>query len=264
LDIALVEGRDFTDSDWDHRFVTIVDQSLAKRYWPNQSAIGKRVRFGPPEDNEPWHTVIGVAGDVLNQQLNHAGRWNIYIPASADYSVSSIILRTAQDPATLRNAVRARIGSIDRDIAVSEILSLSQIVDRSAWRERFVSVLFGVFAVLALILAAVGLYGVLAYTVSLRTHEIGIRMALGASAREVQGMVLRQGLTLAALGLVAGTLAALALTRLLATQLYRVSPTDPATFAIVVTMLIAVSAIAAFIPARRATQVEPVIALREE
>jgi putative ABC transport system permease protein len=264
LDIALVEGRDFTDSDWDHRFVTIVDQSLAKRYWPNQSAIGKRVRFGPPEDNEPWHTVIGVAGDVLNQQLNHAGRWNIYIPASANYSVNSIILRAAQDPATLRNAVRARIGSIDRDIAVSEILSLSQIVDRSAWRERFVSVLFGVFAVLALILAAVGLYGVLAYTVSLRTHEIGIRMALGASAREVQGMVLRQGLTLAALGLVAGTLAALALTRLLATQLYRVSPTDPATFAIVVSMLIAVSAIAAFIPARRATQVEPVIALREE
>jgi len=264
LDIPIVEGRNFTDSDWDHRFVTIVDQSLAKRYWPNQSAIGKRVRFGPPEENEPWHTVIGVAGDVLNQQLNFAGRWNIYIPASADYSVSNIILRTAQDPATLANAVRARISSIDRDIAVSEILSLSQIVDRSAWRERFVSVLFGVFSVLALVLAAVGLYGVLAYTVSLRTHEIGIRMALGASAREVQGMVLRQGLALALVGLVSGTLAALALTRLLATQLYRVSPTDPGTFLTVVTVLIGVSAIAAFIPARRATQVEPVVALREE
>jgi putative ABC transport system permease protein len=264
LDIPIVEGRDFANSDWDHRFVTIVDQSLAKRYWPDQSAIGKRVRFGPPEDNEPWHTVIGVAGNVLNQELNSSGRWSIYIPASAEYSVSSIILRSAQDPGTLANTVCARISSIDRDIAVSEILSLSQIVDRSAWRERFVSVLFGVFSVLALILAAVGLYGVLAYTVSLRTHEIGIRMALGASAREVQRMVLRQGLVLAALGLVAGTLAALALTRLLATQLYRVSPTDPGTFVTVVTVLFGVSAIAAFIPARRATHVEPVVALREE
>jgi putative ABC transport system permease protein len=264
LDIPMIEGRDFTGSDWDHPLVTIVDQSLAKRYWPNQSAIGKRVRFGPPENNEPWHTVIGVAGDVLNQQLNHAGRWSIYIPASAEYSVSSILVGSAQDPVTLANTVRARISSIDRDIAVSEILSLNQIVDRSAWRERFVSVLFGVFAVLALVLAAVGLYGVLAYTVSLRTHEIGIRMALGASAREVQRMVLRQGLALGALGLVVGTLAALALTRLLATQLYRVSPTDPGTFVTVVTVLIGVSAIAAFIPARRATHVEPLVALREE
>ena len=264
LDIPIVEGRDFTDSDWDHRFVTIVDQSLAKRYWPNRSAIGKRVRFGPPEDNEPWHTVIGVAGDVLNQQLNRVGRWNVYIPASASYSVSGVILRTVQDPLKLANAVRARMNAIDRDIAVSGVFSLNQIVNRSAWRERFVSVLFGVFSVLALILAAVGLYGVLEYTVSLRTHEIGIRMALGASAREVQRMVLQQGLALAALGLVSGTLAALALTRLLATQLFHVSPTDPETFLTVILVLIAVSAIAAFIPARRATQVEPLVALREE
>jgi putative ABC transport system permease protein len=264
LEIPMLEGRDFTGSDWDHPLVTIVDQSLAKRYWPNQSAIGKRVRFGPPENNEPWHTVIGVSGDVLNQQLKRAGRWNIYIPASADYSVSSIILRTAQDPVSLAKAIRARIHAIDPDIAVSEILSLNQIVNRSAWRERFVAVLFSVFSVLALILAAVGLYGVLAYTVSLRTHEIGIRMALGASARAVQGMVLRQGLALAALGLVSGTLAALALTRLLATQLYHVTPTDPKTFMTVLALLITVSAISAFIPARRATGVEPLIALREE
>ena len=132
----MVEGRDFSGSDWDHPLVTIVDRTLAKRYWPNQSAIGKRVRFGPPEDNEPWHTVIGVAGDVLNQELKLSGRWNIYIPASANYSVSSIILRTAQDPVSLAKAVRARIHSIDPDIAVSEILSLNQIVNRSAWRDR--------------------------------------------------------------------------------------------------------------------------------
>ena len=142
--------------------------------------------------------------------------------------------------------------------------SLVQVVDRAAWRERFVTVLFSVFSALALLLAAVGLYGVLAYAVSLRTHEIGIRMALGASARQVQGMILRQGLVLTGLGLLAGTAVALALTRLLATQLYHISPSDPETFAMVTLALLAVSAVAAFLPARRATTVEPVIALREE
>ena len=175
-----------------------------------------------------------------------------------------MILRTASDPLRLAQAARARIVGIDRDIAVSEVYSLVQVVDRAAWRERFVTVLFSVFSVLALLLAAVGLYGVLAYAVSLRTHEIGIRMALGASAGQVQGMILRQGLVLTGLGLLAGTAVALSLTRLLATQLYHISPSDPETFATVTLALLAVSTVAAFLPARRATSVEPVIALREE
>ncbi len=264
LGIPLVEGRDFAPDDWGHPQVSIVDQALAKRYWPNQSAIGKRVRFGPPEANEPWHTVIGVAGDVRNQRLIGNARWNIYIPSSLNYHPSTVILRTAQDPLALAQVVRSRIVAIDRDIAVSELYSLEQIVDRAAWRERFVTVLFSLFSVLALLLAAVGLYGVLAYAVSLRTHEIGIRMALGASAGQVQGMILRQGLLLTGLGLLAGTALALALTRLLATQLYRISPRDPETFVIVTLALLGVSGVAAFLPARRATCVEPVIALREE
>ena len=227
LGIPLVEGRDFAASDWDNPHVTIVDQALAKRYWPNQSAIGKRVRYGPPEDNEPWHTVIGVAGDVQNQRLNGIADWNTYIPASPNYAPSTVILRTAQDPLRLAQAVRSRIIAIDRDVAVSEMYSVEQIVDRAAWRERFVTVLFSVFSVLALVLAAVGIYGVLAYAVSLRTHEIGIRMALGASAGQVQGMILRQGMILTGLGLLVGTAVALSLTRLLATQLYHI-PAPPA------------------------------------
>jgi putative ABC transport system permease protein len=264
LGIPLVEGRDFTASDWDHPLVTIVDQSVAKRYWPHESALGKRVRYGPPEDNEPWHTVIGVAADVRNQRLDNGGRWNIYIPSSASHSPNTVILRTGQDPLALSKTTRSRIVAIDHDVAVSDILSLEQIVDRASWRERFVTVLFSVFSGLALLLAAVGLYGVLAYAVSLRTHEIGIRMALGASAGQVQGMILRQGMILTALGLLVGTALALALTRLLATQLYKISPRDPETFVTVTLALVCVSAIAAFLPARRATMVEPVVALREE
>lgn len=264
LGISIVEGRDFTSADWDNPHLTIVDQSLAKRYWPKESAVGKRVRYGPPEWNEPWHTVIGVAGDVRNQRLNGGARWNIYIPTSPNYPPSTVLLRTAQDPLALAKTVRSRVIAIDHDIAVSEIYSLEQVVDRAAWRERFVTVLFSVFSGLALLLAGVGLYGVLAYAVSLRSHEIGIRMALGASSGQVQGMILRQGLVLTMLGLVAGTAIALALTRLLATQLYRISPRDPQTFVTVTLLLVGVSALAIFFPARRATIVDPMIALREE
>jgi len=264
LGIALVEGRDFTDADWDNPMVTIVDESLAKRYWPNQSALGKRVRYGPPEDNEPWHTIVGVAGQVRSENLPGRNRWNVYIPFGTHYFPRVVILRTSQDPMPLAQAVRGRIVALDHNIAVSQIHSLEQVIDRAAWRERFFTVLFTLFSALALLLAAVGLYGVLSYAVSLRAHEIGIRMALGASARQVQGMVLRQGLLLTSLGLLCGTLAALALTRLLGTQLFHVSPSDPTTFVTVTTVLLCVSAIAAFIPARRATQVDPVVALRDE
>jgi len=264
LGIPLVEGRDFTDADWDNPMVTIVDESLAKRYWPNASALGKRVRYGPPENNEPWHTIVGVAGKVRSENLPGRNRWNVYIPFDAQHVPRAVILRTSQDPISLAQAIRARIVGLDRNIAVSQIHSLEQVIDRAAWRERFFTVLFTVFSSLALLLAAVGLYGVLSYAVSLRTHEIGIRMALGASARQVQTMVMRQGLLLTGLGLSCGILAALALTRLLTTQLYHISPSDPATFIAVTAILMCVSAAAAFIPARRATQVEPVIALREE
>jgi putative ABC transport system permease protein len=264
LGIPLIEGRDFMEADWDNPLVTIVDQSLAKRYWPNQSALGKRVRYGPPEDNEPWHTIVGVAGDVRSESLPGKNRWNVYIPFSAHFTPQAVMLRTGLDPLSLAQAVRGRIVGLDHNIAVSQIYSLEQVIDRAAWRERFFTVLFTLFSALALLLAAMGLYGVLSYAVSLRTHEIGIRVALGASARQVQAMVLRQGMLLTGLGLSCGIVAALALTRLLTSQLYHVSPSDPRTFITVTVILMCVAVVAAFIPARRATQVEPLTALREE
>jgi putative ABC transport system permease protein len=265
LGIPLLEGRDFTDADWDNPRVTVVDRSIAARYWPGESAIGKRVRFGPPEANEPWHTIVGVVGDVRSQDLARTGRWDVYIPFAEGFSPSlAVAVRTSGDPLRQAAGVRARIVAVDRDVAVSQVRSLVQVVDRAAWRERFVAVLLAVFAGAALVLTAVGLYGVLAYAVSLRSREIGIRMALGASARAVRSMVARQGLRLTVLGLALGTLGAAALGRLLASQLHHVSPADPATYLGVLLLLAIVAGLAIYVPARRATRVDPVVTLRQE
>jgi ABC-type antimicrobial peptide transport system permease subunit len=175
-----------------------------------------------------------------------------------------LLVRTAVDPLQLQQALRSRITSFDSDIVVSRVFSLEQIIARVSWQDRFLTVLFTAFAVLALLLAAVGLYATISYTVSLSTHEIGIRMALGASASRVRSMILRQGMTLAGAGLVIGIVTAFVLARLLKTQLYSISPNDPPTYIAVPILLIAVAALAAFLPTRRATQVDPVIALRHE
>ncbi|HLY16269.1 MAG TPA: FtsX-like permease family protein, partial [Bryobacteraceae bacterium] len=188
----------------------------------------------------------------------------VYLPYSSQVMPSVLLVRTSTDPLLLVPAIRSRIAAADRDIAVSQVFTLGQIRDRAAWQDRFFTILTGVFAALALALAAAGLYGVLSYAVSLHTHEIGIRMALGASASKVRLMIVRQGLTLAGGGLLAGAAAALVLTRLLKSQLFAISPLDPATYAIALATLIVVAALAAFLPARRATRVDPVIALRHE
>jgi ABC-type antimicrobial peptide transport system permease subunit len=175
-----------------------------------------------------------------------------------------LLVRTAGDPLQLQQSLRSRIVAFDSDIVVSRVFSLEQIIDRAGWQDRFLTVLFSCFAALALLLAAVGLYATISYSVSLSTHEIGIRMALGASASRVRAMILRQGMTLAAAGLFIGIVVAFALARLLKTQLYQISPNDPATYIAVPILLILVAALAAFLPTRRATRVDPVIALRHE
>jgi putative ABC transport system permease protein len=265
LGITLLDGREFTDSDWDNPRVTIVDQSLAKKYWPAESAVGHHVRFGPPEANEPWHTIVGVVSNVQNQVLSGPANWSVYLPASDYFSPSmNLITRTDHDPLRAASGIRARIQHIDQDIATSQILTEDQIVERASWPQRFFAVLFAVFAGLALVLAAVGLYGVLAYAVSLRTHEIGIRMALGATGSQVRQMVMRQGVMLVGIGLAVGTLATYGLTRLLASQLYKISATDPRTYIGVTTVLVVTALLASYLPARRATRVDPVVALRDE
>jgi putative ABC transport system permease protein len=264
LGIPLLQGRDFTPADYDAPHILIVAQAFARKHWPHESAVGKRVRFGPPKNNEPWHTVVGVAADSKQGRLKGLDTASVYLPYSPDVTPHSLIVRTSGDPRQLVKAIRGRIAAADRDIAVSRVFTLEQIRNRVAWQDRFFTVLLGAFAALALALAAVGLYGVLSYTVSLYTHEIGIRMALGAPAASVRRMILRQGLTLAGAGVLVGALAALALTRLLKSQLFEISPMDPATYAIALSTLLAVAAWAAFLPAHRATRVDPVIALRHE
>ncbi len=262
--IPLLKGREFNDADYDAPHIVIVSASFANKHWPRENALGKRIRFGPPIRNEPWHTIVGIVADSRHDQLKGEDRPNVYLPESPQFSIDSLLIRTTEDPLRLAGAVRDRIVGIDRDIIVSRVFTLEQIVDLAAWQDRFFTVLFSGLALLALVLAAVGLYATLSYTVSLHTHEIGIRMALGASASRVRGMVLRQGLTLAGAGLLLGICGALALTRLLKTQLYQVSPLDPATFFTAPAVLFLVALLASYLPTRRATRVDPIIALRHE
>jgi putative ABC transport system permease protein len=266
LGIPMVQGRDFNESDAKSPLVTIVDAALAKQYWPNQSALGKRVRFGPPDANEPWHTVIGVVSEVRSQDLKTKKRNNVYLPYG-EFQMSSLsyLVRTGawiQNPGP---AIHRRMVGIDHDIAISRMLPLREVINQTIWQERFFTILFAFFAGLALLLAIVGLYGVLAYTVAQRTHEMGIRMALGASAGDLKNMVMLQSGRLVLAGVLIGGIGSVALTRLLlAKELYLVSPTDPQTFLFVSILLTAIALLASYVPARRATRIDPITALREE
>lgn len=262
LGIRLLDGREFVDSDYDSPQVLIVTRAFARENWPHESAVGKRVRFGPPSANEPWHTIVGVVADNKHEELKTGGRPAVYLPYNPGITPHSILVRASGDAAGIVSAVRARIRQFDRDIALSHVFTMPQLIERASWQDRFLATLFTGFALLALTLAAAGLYAALSYAVSLNTREIGIRMALGASGASVQRMWLRQGIALAGAGLVIGMGGAFALTRLLRSQLFEVSPLDPATYAVTPLVLMAVAALAAFLPARRATRVDPVIALR--
>jgi putative ABC transport system permease protein len=265
LGIPILEGRDFNGHDTDDPKVTIVDAAIAKHYWPNQSAIGKRVRYGPPESNGPWHTVVGVVGEVRNQDVRTVVNNSVYLPyGEYSYSFLSWLVRTNPSMSSPGEALRRRVSQIDRNIAVSRVVTLRQIVDDSLWQERFFASLLAFFAGLAMVMATVGLYGVMAFTVSRRTHELGIRMALGASAREIRRMVLWQSGRLVGAGLFIGVLAALFLTRLIEKQLYGVQASDPRTFLTVCAILTAAALLASYVPSRRATRVDPMLALRSE
>jgi putative ABC transport system permease protein len=264
LAIPLLQGRELAEDDFDAPHVVIVSQAFAKKNWPGQNPLGKRIRFGPPKNHEPWHTVVGVVADAKHGRYKGEDRASVYLPYSANVTPATLLVRTTSDPLQLQQSIRARVTAFDSDIIVSRVLSLQQIIERVSWRDRFLAVLFTAFAGLALLLAAVGLYATISYTVSLNTHEIGIRMALGASASRVRAMILRQGMSLAAVGLVLGIAVAFALAGMLKSQLYAISPSDPATYAAVPLLLLLVAMLAAFLPAHRATRVDPVIALRHE
>jgi putative ABC transport system permease protein len=266
MGIPLLAGRDFTAADTrDSLKVTIVDERLAREYWPNESPLGKRIRFGPPEDNEPWHTIVGVVGEVKQESLDLARRRSVYLP-HGQIAIGGLALavRATGDAESLTAALRRELKAIDPDLPLTQVLTMDQIISRSVWQPRLYAILFGVFAAVALLLAAVGIYGVMSYTVTQRTQEIGLRVALGAQTRDVLKLVVSQGMKLALAGVGLGLLASVALTRLMEKLLFGVSATDFSTFAVIAVSLTLVALLACWIPARRAAKVDPMIALRYE
>jgi putative ABC transport system permease protein len=249
----------------DGQKVTIVEERLAREYWPNESPLGKRVRFGPPEDNEPWHTVVGVVGEVKHQGLGLTGRKSVYLPHS-QISIGglTVVVRATTKPESLAAVIRSQVKEMNPDQPVTSVRTMKEVISRSVWQPRLYAILFGIFAVVALVLASVGIYGVMAYSVAQRTHEMGIRMALGAQKRDVLRLVIGQGMMLASIGVAVGVIGALALTRLMKTLLFNMSATDPMTFVTLALVLTAVALLACYLPARRATKVDPMIALRYE
>jgi len=271
LGVSLLAGRDFTDQDTPTSDgVAIISQAMAKQYWPNEDPVGKVIRPGYPGVTKLC-TIVGVVGDVRQWLAIDEPPTAYYpysqIPASLGpiiFGRVTLVVRAASDPSSLANAIRQEIHSIDGDAPVYQVSSMDQLLASAAASTRFQMVLLGIFAAVGLLLAAVGIYGLISYSVTQRTREIGVRMALGAGPGDVLRMVVRQGVILSLMGVGAGLAAALGLTRLMSSLLYGVTPTDFATFGFVPFGLMAVAALASYIPARRATKVDPMVALRYE
>ena len=267
MGVPLFRGRYFNEHDGPQATpVLLVSDALAKKYWPGQDALGKRLKWGPPESSDPWLTVVGIVGDVKQGPLDSAAALHTYQPYAQLGSAPSlrIALRTRSDPAAMAADLRAAVWGLDRQLALGSVRTMDEVISRSTANRRFSLTLVSAFALLALVLAAVGIYAVLAYSVARRTQEIGVRIALGARHGEVLRMVLGQSLRVIAMGLVLGLGGSLALARVLTGLLYEVRPTDPLTFAIVLLLLVGVSLVASYLPARRATRVDPLVALRYE
>jgi predicted permease len=259
LHIPLLAGRDFEPSDR-NRLVAIISQSLARKLWPNSDAVGRKLI-----DIRRPHEVVGVVGDARSTSLDQNPVDMLYIPLwQRPQNSSSILVRTAMDPKSIAAALRAAVWSADGDVPVPEERTLEQIMSESVARRRFQMTLVLLFAITALALAAFGTYGVVGYAVARRRAEIGIRIALGAGRGNVLGLVLRQGMTPVFAGLAAGALAAVGIGTYVSSLLFEVSPHDPGAFAISSAVLIAVSALACWIPARRAAAVNPLDAIRYE
>jgi predicted permease len=266
MGIPLLAGRAFIEADRDHApLVALVDQSAARTFWPGENPIGKRLRFIWLRD---WMTVVGVVGDVRRDSLTAAPEPSLYVPMNQNAVTTKafVLLRVAADArigAGLTNAIRDVVRSVNATVPLGTMRELRTIVDDSAAAPRFTSLLLAIFAAAALALGAIGIYGVVAYSVARRTREIGVRMALGARRGDVLGMVLGEGARLAGFGLLVGFVAAFAAGRLLAGLLFGVRPTDPMVLISVPILLGAVAVGATLIPAFRASRVDPVVTMRD-
>ena len=284
LAIPIIKGRAFSEYDTrDALPVAVINEALARQYFENADPIGKRLFLGPPEELVPpgilppgfkfqHFTIVGVIGDVRHNGLNQPLTPEIYTLHEQELTAKfanpsnsmSLAVRTSVEPSSLVGAIRHQVGELDREQPIDGVATMEELLATSLSQSRFSTLLLGIFAGVALILAAVGLYGVMAYRVEQRTHEIGIRLALGAQSNDVLKLVVRQGLMLAIAGIVIGFGAALIITRVMTSLLYGVTPTDPLTFAIIPVVLTGAALAASFIPARRAMKVDPMVALRYE
>ncbi|MCA1577513.1 MAG: ABC transporter permease [Acidobacteria bacterium] len=265
MQIPIVKGRAFTEQDKTGALpVAIVNETFARRHWPGQEAIGKRIRFDAPLDRAPWMEVVAVIKDVKHE-LTVEVTPEFYLPHAQDAWRSMVLVaRTTVDPASLAGSIRQDVWTIDKDQPVFDVRTMQEVRSMSVGLQKFNSLMIGIFAAVALLLAAVGIYGVMAFAVTQRTQEIGIRMALGARAPDVLKLVVVNGMKLAVFGLAIGLVASLVLTRFISNLLFGVARTDPLTFGVVSLCLLAAAFLACYLPARRATKVDPLVALRYE
>jgi len=269
MGIPLLRGRFFEANDTaGSQPVVLISKRLAEQYWPGQDPTGKRLKIGPLDSPNAWLTVVGVVSDVRQTALYGDPRMDIYVPYAQErrgfVTPRDLVLRTKGDPASVAAAVRQAVWAVDKDQPISNVQTMSEVFSAAVSRERFQMLLLALFAALALVLACVGLYGVISYSIAQRTHEIGVRMALGAQSTDVLRLVLRQGMVLTIAGLMVGIAVGLVATRVLSDMLFGVTPRDPLTFVGVPLLLLLVAFLACYIPARRATRIDPLVALRCE
>jgi putative ABC transport system permease protein len=281
MGIRLRAGRDFNDRDTaDAPGVVMINETIARHYWPSQDPVGKRITFDNPSRKSPgaigprWLTIVGVIKDVKQDNWMAAPSDEIYEPfqqsrdffagTAGHFTSMTLVVRTTIAPQSVAPAIEDTVKALDRNLPVTNVVSMDQVIADTLWQPRFNLQLIGLFAGLALLLAAIGLYGVMSYTVAQRTHEVGLRMALGAGRGDVVKLLVTQGMKLALAGVGLGLAAAFALTRLMTSLLFEVKPTDAATFTVVSVSLFLVALFACYFPARRATKVDPLVALRYE
>jgi len=268
IGLPILKGRDFTDGEGTGNTpVAIINETMAKRLWPGKEAVGGRFHLTDSDEAQDWFTVIGVAPDIrmFNMDDDRPDFAVAYVPYRyGSFANIGVTIRAASDPAGLAAAVRREIRASDPGLPIFNLRTMEDLRQNGFWQFRLFGYMFGIFGAAALFLAAVGVYGVLSFSVAQRTQEMGVRIALGAKRSDVLGLVVRQGVTLAAIGVVLGWLGAFGITRVIRTLLYNVTPTDPLSFGGVALFLAAMAMIASYLPARRATSVDPIIALREE
>ena len=268
MGIPVLQGRTYTDRDNENApLVMIVNQQLAREQFPDENPVGKRITFGGTNtDGQPrWFEIVGVVANVRSLELREEPTPELYFSAQQDlWPAMSLVVRSSVEPSSLSAAVRQAVNEVDRSVPVADVKTMDHVVSESITQPRFNLFLLGLFSAVAMILSAAGIYGVTAYTVTQRTHELGIRIALGAQVGDVLKMILGQGMAVIGIGLVAGLAAAFGLMRLLRSLLFGVGENDPLTFAAITGVLVLVALIACYIPARRATKVDPLVALRAE